>query len=163
MIGGEFATARRGIDPATLRMAHGIVQRSGYQAAEAATGISKIDLQRHLLPPPPRPVFTIPITPPAPIRRAEPLRFVNPNEPRERAADVIAEIAAKYGLTYDDMVSHRRTRDFAWPRQHAYWEVKRRCHHLSLPQIGKAFGGRDHTTILHGVRAHEQRMAEGVA
>lgn len=82
---------------------------------------------------------------------------------RVLAKTVIEAVAAEYGLTYADMVGKRRAPRFAQPRQHAYWAVKQRCPHLSYVQIGGAFGGRDHTTIIHGIRAHEKRMAEGKA
>lgn len=57
-------------------------------------------------------------------------------------------VARKYKITLIDMESARRTRDVVWPRQIACYlcaTMTRR----SLPAIGRAFGDRDHTTILH--------------
>jgi chromosomal replication initiator protein len=62
-------------------------------------------------------------------------------------AEIIKEVALKYGLTYAQLVSHRR-------HARAYKETS-----ASLPQIGLAFGGRDHTTIMHGIRRHESGLS----
>ena len=174
--GGQFATARRGIDPVTLRMAHDIVQRSGYQAAEAATGISKIDLQRHLLPPPAQrrgPVIClkeavsqmVETTPAVKIHALvrEAIVAARPQPTRREAKPIIHEVADQHGLFYADLIGPSRERHIAWPRQEAMWRIRQACPHISLPGIGRLLGGRDHTTILHGIRAHEKRMAEGVA
>jgi len=50
-----------------------------------------------------------------------------------------------------DLLSARRTRSLARPRQVAMALAKELTEH-SLPEIGEAFGGRDHTTVLHGCR-----------
>lgn len=75
----------------------------------------------------------------------------------------IAElIAATYGLSVEELLGPARHKSVSHARQHAMW-LMRQQPHLSLPQIGRFLGGRDHTTILHGVRRYEQRMAEGTA
>lgn len=66
---------------------------------------------------------------------------------------VVEAVARCHGLDYEDLVGMRRSRAYAWPRQEAMYEVYRRCPHLSYPAIGKLFG-RDHTTVLYGVREH---------
>lgn len=58
-------------------------------------------------------------------------------------------VAERYSLKLDDITSKKRTRSIAFPRQIAMY-LCRQLTDLSLPQIGKEFGGRDHTTILHG-------------
>jgi chromosomal replication initiator protein len=60
-------------------------------------------------------------------------------------------VAQYYKLRVADMVSKRRTRSIARPRQIAMALAKELTNH-SLPEIGDAFGGRDHTTVLHGCR-----------
>ena len=60
-------------------------------------------------------------------------------------------VADYYKLRASDMLSKRRTRNVARPRQVAMALAKELTHH-SLPEIGDAFGGRDHTTVLHAVR-----------
>ena len=60
-------------------------------------------------------------------------------------------VAEYYKIKMSDMTSKRRTRSIARPRQVAMALSKELTNH-SLPEIGSAFGGRDHTTILHGCR-----------
>lgn len=79
--------------------------------------------------------------------------------PAEQTQQIIAEVAGRYGLDARALTGKRRTREIAFARQSAYAEVQARRPHLVLCQIGQAFGGRDHTTILHGIRAHQARMA----
>lgn len=60
-------------------------------------------------------------------------------------------VADFYKIRVADLLSKRRTRNIARPRQMAMAIAKELTHH-SLPEIGDAFGGRDHTTVLHAVR-----------
>jgi chromosomal replication initiator protein len=60
-------------------------------------------------------------------------------------------VADYYGLQIKDLLSKRRTRSLARPRQTAMALTKELTEH-SLPEIGDAFGGRDHTTVLHACR-----------
>lgn len=60
-------------------------------------------------------------------------------------------VAEFYKVRQSDLMSPKRTRSIAWPRQIAMALSKELTNH-SLPEIGKAFGGRDHTTVLHAVR-----------
>lgn len=60
-------------------------------------------------------------------------------------------VADYYQLKLADLLSQRRTRSLARPRQMAMTLAKELTEH-SLPEIGEAFGGRDHTTVLHGCR-----------
>ena len=57
-------------------------------------------------------------------------------------------VAEYYKITVKDLLSKRRTRSVARPRQMAMALAKELTNH-SLPEIGDAFGGRDHTTVLH--------------
>lgn len=79
--------------------------------------------------------------------------------PRDSTMAIIADVAAPFGLTVADMVGAGRERRIAWPRQMAMAKVRSAKPAMSQPQIGALFGGRDHTTILHGIRAHNARMA----
>lgn len=56
-----------------------------------------------------------------------------------------------YKIKVADMYSQKRTRAIARPRQVAMWLSRELTSH-SLPEIGEAFGGRDHTTVLHACR-----------
>lgn len=60
-------------------------------------------------------------------------------------------VADYYKLKVSDMYSKKRSRTVARPRQMAM-ALAKELTHLSLPDIGDAFGGRDHTTVLHGCR-----------
>lgn len=64
---------------------------------------------------------------------------------------IIRTVAAYYNVTVTDVLSHRRTADIMRPRQVAMFVAKQLTRH-GLPTIGRHFGGRDHTTILSGVR-----------
>ena len=63
-------------------------------------------------------------------------------------------VADFYQLRVADLLSKRRTRSIARPRQMAMYLAKQLTEH-SLPEIGNAFGGRDHTTVLHACRKIE--------
>ena len=54
-------------------------------------------------------------------------------------------------MKISDLLSKRRSRSVARPRQVAMYLAKELTNH-SLPEIGEAFGGRDHTTVLHAYR-----------
>ena len=66
-------------------------------------------------------------------------------------ANIQKAVADYYGLQIKDLLSKRRTRSLARPRQVAMALAKELTEH-SLPEIGEAFGGRDHTTVLHACR-----------
>ncbi|MGH8570833.1 MAG: helix-turn-helix domain-containing protein, partial [Gammaproteobacteria bacterium] len=60
-------------------------------------------------------------------------------------------VAEFYKMRVSDLLSRRRNRSIARPRQLAIALAKELTNH-SLPEIGDAFGGRDHTTVLHACR-----------
>ena len=62
--------------------------------------------------------------------------------------------------TLEHMQCARRSRILARPRQVCMWTVVQICRHLSLPMIGHAFGGRDHTTVMHGRNGAAEIMRE---
>ncbi len=66
-------------------------------------------------------------------------------------ANIQKAVADYYGLQIKDLLSKRRTRSLARPRQMAMALTKELTEH-SLPEIGDAFAGRDHTTVLHACR-----------
>ena len=83
--------------------------------------------------------------------------FPVPLRPRPTIKSIIEAVAAEHGTTYERIISPDRRREVVRVRQEAMWTV--RNHGIwSLPAIGRAFAGRDHATVLHGVRAHEKRM-----
>ncbi|MEA9443752.1 chromosomal replication initiator protein DnaA, partial [Candidatus Fukatsuia symbiotica] len=68
-------------------------------------------------------------------------------------------VAEYYKIKVADLLSKRRSRSVARPRQMAMAMAKELTNH-SLPEIGDAFGGRDHTTVLHGCRKIHQLREE---
>jgi hypothetical protein len=83
-----------------------------------------------------------------------PVRLPSPPMPSMRA--VAEAVAAKHGLTLEDLIGRSRIRSVAWPRQEAIWEVRRQTD-KSLTNIGRFFN-RDHTTVIHSCAAHASRM-----
>jgi chromosomal replication initiator protein len=70
-------------------------------------------------------------------------------------AACMALAARAYGAGIGDLVGQSRRSALVRPRHIAMW-IARRATNQSLPQIGRAFGGRDHTTVLHAVRRIER-------
>lgn len=74
--------------------------------------------------------------------------------------EIQRKTADYYGLKLADLLSPRRAREVARPRQVAMYLAKKLTPR-SLPEIGRRFGGRDHTTVMHGVkRIEELRVAD---
>lgn len=75
------------------------------------------------------------------------------------SATIMAQTAAYFGLTIDDLQGASRSRVLVTARQIAMY-LCRELTDLSLPKIGQQFGGRDHTTVMHADRKIRQLMAE---
>jgi chromosomal replication initiator protein len=73
---------------------------------------------------------------------------------------VQAEVARQFGLHVNDLRGNRRTQDVAYARHIAMY-LSRELTEASLPEIGRRFGGRDHSTVLHGVRKIERQLKDG--
>ncbi|GGJ88160.1 hypothetical protein GCM10010123_17180 [Pilimelia anulata] len=81
-------------------------------------------------------------------------------EAPEMSADgIMAETADYFGVSLEDLRGHSRSRVLVNARQVAMY-LCRELTDLSLPRIGQAFGGRDHTTVMHADRKIRQQMAE---
>lgn len=81
--------------------------------------------------------------------------LVRSSEPkRVRVDDILRVVAKHYNVTRADILSQRRTANVVKPRQVAMYLAKTLTLR-SLPEIGRRFGGRDHTTVLHAVRKIE--------
>lgn len=75
--------------------------------------------------------------------------------------DVIQEAVARhYSVTLDELVGEKRTKRIVVPRQVAMY-LCRELTDASLPAIGRAFGGRDHTTVIYAVQKVTKQMADG--
>ncbi|MGA0604884.1 helix-turn-helix domain-containing protein [Phenylobacterium sp. VNQ135] len=73
-----------------------------------------------------------------------------------------AEIAAKHGITVDQLLSRSRSRRVTWPRQELMWRM---CatRRISPARVGQLLGGWDRTTVRHAVQRHEARLSGGAA
>jgi chromosomal replication initiator protein len=89
------------------------------------------------------------------------LKDLLPNEagPEITAAQIMGASAQYFGVTVDDLCGSSRSRVLVTARQIAMY-LCRELTDLSLPKIGQAFGGRDHTTVMHADRKIRQLMAE---
>ena len=85
--------------------------------------------------------------------------LVGVREPRRiRIEEIQKVVATHYNVSKHDLLSARRTRTIVRPRQIAMYLAKTMTPR-SFPEIGKRFGGRDHTTVLHAVRKVEELAA----
>ena len=81
--------------------------------------------------------------------------LIRPAEPkRVRIEDIQRIVARQYNVSRSDLLSSRRTANVVRPRQVAMY-LSKILTLRSLPEIGRRFGGRDHTTVLHAVRKIE--------
>jgi chromosomal replication initiator protein len=69
--------------------------------------------------------------------------------------EIQRRVAEHFNIRLSEMTSERRARAVARPRQVAMYLAKQLTTR-SLPEIGKKFGGRDHTTVMHAVRKIEE-------
>ena len=82
----------------------------------------------------------------------------SPLKPERRLISHIqAEVSAYYKLHPNSMTSQQRRQSICHPRQIAMF-LAAELTPKSLPEIGRRFGGRDHTTVIHAIRAVKRRM-----
>lgn len=74
-----------------------------------------------------------------------------PPRPRITVAAIEARVCQEFAVTPRDMASSCRARPIARPRQVAMY-LSRQLTTMSLPEIGRHFGNRDHTTVMHAIR-----------
>ena len=85
--------------------------------------------------------------------------FPSESGPEITAAQIMAAAASYFGVTVEELCGSSRSRVLVTARQIAMY-LCRELTDLSLPKIGQAFGGRDHTTVMHADRKIRQLMAE---
>jgi chromosomal replication initiator protein len=79
--------------------------------------------------------------------------------PRRRTVeDIQQRICESFGLSMEELVSGSRAAPVTWPRQVAMY-LARELTDQTLPAIGRAFGGRNHTTVLHACKRTAERIA----
>ncbi|MGI6244796.1 MAG: chromosomal replication initiator protein DnaA [Pseudochelatococcus sp.] len=86
--------------------------------------------------------------------------LIRTREPRRvKIEDIQKLVASRYNVSRADILSERRTAAVVKPRQIAMY-LSKILTLRSLPEIGRRFGGRDHTTVLHAVRKIEKLVAD---
>ena len=83
------------------------------------------------------------------------------NDKRITIDEIQKKVSSYYNIRIDDLISSRRIRTFARPRQIAMYLAKS-ITSRSLPEIGRKFGGRDHTTVMHAVKKIEELKLQDV-
>lgn len=96
-------------------------------------------------------IYPVPIGPSRPLPADEP-------SPKIKLRTIIVIVAHVYDVPLNCILSPRRAQIITRPRQEAMWLCKKYTNH-SLPEIGRAFGGRDHTTVLHAIRKIDALIA----
>ena len=76
--------------------------------------------------------------------------------------DIQRRICEAFGLSMEELLSTRRAAPVTWPRQVAMY-LARELTDQTLPAIGRAFGGRNHTTVMHACKRTAERIATETA
>jgi chromosomal replication initiator protein len=85
--------------------------------------------------------------------------YLQVNEPETSLESIQSGVAKFFNVKVQDLKGPRRTKQVVMPRQIAMF-LSRRHTGLSLPEIGKRFGGRDHTTVIHAIRRVEGQIGK---
>jgi len=89
--------------------------------------------------------------------------LMSSSEPKRIKIDDILRIITKhFGVNRSELLSNRRNRSIVRPRQIGMYLAKNLTSR-SLPEIGRRFGNRDHTTVLHAIRKIEQLMSDDMS
>lgn len=89
---------------------------------------------------------------------------VIPIQPTRRQImdEIVAMCADAYGVSVEDIRARNREPNKVAARQHAMFLLKQ-TGFLSLPQIARYLDRKDHTTVYHGIKAHQRKHSQGVA
>ena len=85
--------------------------------------------------------------------------WVAEDEPVLNVQEILLVVCEHFGLSTREIKSHRRTQVFCRPRQIAMYFCREKTD-LSYPIIGRLIGGRDHTTIMNGIRVIDRKLVE---
>lgn len=77
--------------------------------------------------------------------------------PKERTQRLLSDVATKHALSLDELLASKGKHAAREARYEAMYEL-RRSTRLSLPQIAQMMGGLHHTSVLHGIRRHAERI-----
>jgi len=117
-----------------------------YRAVRARISDTSKFKQEKSFEPPPKPVV---------IEFKEPT-FINPPD------QIIYRVAKSHGVSFADIKGTSRKQMYVLARQEAAYRLRME-RGLTLQQIGKLLGHKDHTTILHAIKTHEKRLTERTA
>ena len=79
--------------------------------------------------------------------------------PQVTIARIQEAVSDRFGMTVSELCSQKRSQSIAYPRQVAMY-LSRELTDASLPKIGKEFGGRDHTTVIHATSKITRMISE---
>lgn len=82
--------------------------------------------------------------------------------PQTDGQRIVLEVCEKHGFTRQELFGERRGRPLVAARHEAMYRLSKETS-MSFPAIGRRMGGRDHSTVIHGVRQHERRLLEAAA
>ena len=85
----------------------------------------------------------------------EALKHLISNNKKVTLNDIKEIVSNYYNISTEDLVSKRKTKNIAYPRQVAMY-IARKLTDMSLPKLGEEFGGRDHSTVLHAYNKVEE-------
>ena len=116
----------------------------------------------------PAPYVPGPVEPPPKLYRdwmivgTNVIEFDPSAENAPKAKKIIWDVCTQTNMNWLEIKSHRRDRHLVIVRQYLMWRLKKETM-LSLPQIGRQIGDRDHTTVLHGIRKYQELVDKGIA
>lgn len=145
----DFATARRGLD--AVRVGELLERGIPVQAVARMTGSNMTDVQglrdRLMIQAPDRAHYRRVLS----IWRGEILLKLS-----IEWKDIVRGVAERHGLTLEDLIGDRRTRNVAYPRHEAMWALYETGRYTTT-QIGRWFG-RDHSSVCYAIREHQKRI-----
>jgi chromosomal replication initiator protein len=80
----------------------------------------------------------------------------------QRAAEILVDVACKHGVTMSEMRSPLRSPKVAFARFEAMSRIQSEVG-MKLSAIGFLLGGRDHSTVIHGIKVHRAKLAKEAA
>ena len=93
------------------------------------------------------------------IAQKELQNIISPDKPKEITPQLIIEVVSDhFQISMDQMISKARTSEIAKPRQIAMYLCKNMVSDVSLESVGALLGGRDHSTIIHGVKKNADEI-----
>jgi hypothetical protein len=118
----------------------------------------RVSPRREVLPNPVEPAPVAPVPVPAPKARVRDWLFVASRKFSETPSpQIIREVCAKHSVTPAELIGKQRFPNIVRARQEAAYRMSKETT-LSLPQIGRKLGNKDHTTIIYSIRCHAARL-----